>query len=161
MIYIILLFLISVAVGSVSTEQMFAGNGLTTYAYNVFNGETIEINCTTYDDCYFLLCSYLFQPMYIVTVKPDNWNQRFRYGSSQAASQSWNGSCLELDKDDNRRLAAELYTYNNNYPIGANTTHTVSDTSILLCMLNENKVITKIYYFVDDCDLSKSKVSIL
>ena len=33
----------------------FAGNGLVTTAYDIRNGVT-EANCTTYDDCYNLLC---------------------------------------------------------------------------------------------------------
>ena len=119
---------------------MFTGNGLITYANNVFNGETIEMNCTTYNDCYYLLCSYLFQPMYLIRVQP----------------QIWNGSCSNLYKDDNRKLDTELYLYHNKTPIGMNTTKTISDLSISLCKLNQNKFITKIYYFPDDCDLTTS-----
>lgn len=138
MTYIILLVLINVLVIPVATEQLFAGNGLTTYAYNVYNGETLEMNCTTYNDCYWLLCGYLFQPMYVVTVNPNYWN----------------GSCVELNKDDNRTLEAEFYVYNNNDPIGSNSTLTVSDASILLCALNNNKLVTKIYFFPNNCSLS-------
>lgn len=82
------LMIITLCPIKVSTDTLFSGSGLTIYAYNILRGDTLEMNCTTYDDCYDLLCSYLIQPMYLVTIKPNVWDE----------------PCSTLYKDDNRKL---------------------------------------------------------
>jgi len=116
-------------------DSLFAGNGLKTYAHNILNGQTFEMDCTTYDDCYEILCTYMLQPMFAITLKPYYWNQ----------------SCDILNKNDNRLLAAEIDFYSNNKFVGYSITNTVSDTSILLCKLNKNSTINQLQYFVYNC----------
>ena len=116
-------------------DNIFAGNGLKTYAQNILNGQTFEMDCTTYDDCYEILCTYMFQPMFSVTLKPYFWNQ----------------SCDTLNKNDNRLLAAEIDSYSNSNYLGDNSTNNVSDMSVLLCKLNKNSTINQLQYFVYNC----------
>lgn len=132
MLLIILLFsLINVTLQS----SLFSGNGLKTYTRYIFSNQIIEMNCTTYDDCYNLLCSYAFQPIDLIILKPNYWNH----------------NCDKLNKTDNRVLAAEIDLYSGNKFIGYTLTNTVSDNSITLCALNKNNTITQLQYFIIDC----------
>lgn len=102
------------------TTQLFAGNGLKTSAHTLLHDRIIEMNCTTYDDCYGLLCAYMFDgTVYDVLVEANNWD----------------GDCQQLNSTDNRLLSAEFYTQNSDYE-----TKTVSDASILLCLLKGNQI---------------------
>jgi hypothetical protein len=134
MLLIIILFLISTS----SQSDLFAGNGLKTYTQNILNNKIIEIDCSTYDDCYELLCSYMYQPIFLITIKPNYWNK----------------NCDELNKTDNRLLSAEIDSYINNKYVGYNLTNTVSDNSIALCMLNKNKTINQLQYFIYNCTIT-------
>jgi hypothetical protein len=118
-----------------SASQLFAGNGLRTYSHTILHDKIIEVNCTTYDDCYDLLCSFLFQPVYLVTLNPNNWN----------------GNCNTLNRNDNRQILAEIDTYIGNTNVGVYNTKTVSDSSLILCSVNKNSNITEISYFVYSC----------
>lgn len=128
MIYILLLF-----INSISAEELFAGNGLRTYLHTILHNRTINMNCTTYDDCYALLCSYILQPdeAYVI-IKPNEWK----------------GNCGTLNNTDNRLLDAD-FGYNNNYY----ETKTVSDASLLLCKLSNTP--KQIYYFIYNCSFAK------
>lgn len=116
----------------ISADELFAGNGLQTYAYEILHDRVINVNCTTYDDCYEVLCEYSFLPIYMVTVKPNKWN----------------GNCNSLNMADNRLLSAEFDVGKNQY-----NTKTISEASVLLCKLNN--VTNLIYYFIYDCEFSK------
>jgi len=116
----------------VHTTNLFAGNGLQTYAHTILHDRTININCITYDDCYNLLCSYIVQPVYLVIIKPNYWN----------------GNCNQLNINDNRLLDAEFDIYSGNTS-KTYYTKTVSGASILLCELNNN--INQIQYSIFNC----------
>lgn len=140
-----LIFIANYLIGTESSGNLFAGNGLITYSYTILDNETIEINyeaygdvieinCTTYNDCYDLLCSFLFQPVYLVNVIPHKWNK----------------NCDELDLLDNRSLSAIFDIYDGETYIDGYLTNTVSGASFLLCMLNKYNDI-KISYFGLNC----------
>ena len=117
-------------------SNLFAGNGLETFEYTI-DGKIINMNCTTNDDCYELLCSYMFDPtQYAVIVQPIEWN----------------GNCSELNQTDNRQLASYVDAFNGRKYTSFNPL-TVSDTSILLCTLGQNKSIIQIQYLIYDCTL--------
>jgi len=112
-------------------RELFAGNGLKTSAHTLLHDRIIEMNCTTYDDCYDLLCAYMFDgTVYDITVTANDWD----------------GDCHQLNSTDNRLLSAEFYTNNQTYQ-----TETVSDASILLCMLNRKSNGDQIDYFGFNC----------
>ncbi len=115
---------------STFANDFFAGNGLKTETYILLHNQIIEINCTTYNDCYNLLCDFLLDPIDIITVEANQWN----------------GNCEGLNIDDHRLLLSQ-YNNNNVYY----TTKTVSEASILLCNLKLNKTSSKIYYSIFDC----------
>ena len=115
----------------ISADQLFAGNGLKTSAHTLLHDRIIEMNCTTYDDCYGLLCAYMFDgTVYDIIVQANDWN----------------GRCNELDSTDDRLLSAEFYVNNQTYE-----TQTVSDVSILLCLLNQKSPGGLIDYFGLNC----------
>ncbi len=128
MLFLIVLCLIN----PIYTTNLFAGDGLQTFAHTILHDRIINANCTTYDDCYDLLCSYMFQPVYLVIIKPNYWN----------------GNCYQLNMNDNRLLDAEFDIYNGNIS-KLYYTKTVSEVSILLCMLNNNTA--QIQYFIFNC----------
>jgi hypothetical protein len=115
------------------TTDLFAGAGLQTYAHTVFSG-IVEMNCTTNDDCYEVLCDYQFQPLYYVDIVPNNWN----------------GNCARLPPDY-RTLLAEFVTFTVNNSITSYSTSTVSGASVLLCFLNTNTSIVEIQYYGYSC----------
>ena len=126
-----LLYLLS-RVDIICATELFAGNGLQTYAHTILHNRIINTNCTTYNDCYTLLCSYIIQPVYLVIIKPNYWN----------------GNCHGVNMNDTRLLDAEIDIYNGN----VNKTYytkTLSGASHLLCKLNNNT--NKIQYFIFNC----------
>lgn len=96
------------------------------------------MKCTTYDDCYDLLCYFLQEPMFIFTTISPNY---------------WNGTCDTLNNNDDRSLTAEFDLYSGNKFIGYNVSQTVSvsEASILLCNLILNKSVTNIMYYPSSC----------
>lgn len=140
MLLIILLLFMSRGLAN----QMFAGNGLTTYSHTILHNRIMEMNCTTYDDCYELLCDFLAEPVFIVQIKPLQWN----------------GYCNNLNKTDNRLFKADFDAYHNGIYNGTYETNTNSDASMLLCALSKNTNITSIYYSNFGCQLSYKKEKI-
>lgn len=114
-------------------NDLFAGAGLQTFAHTIFSG-IVEMNCTTNDDCYELLCDYQFQPLYYVDIRPNNWN----------------GNCSELGPNDST-LSAEFDVFIGNKLITAYITSTLSEASIRLCLLSKNTSITEIQYYGYSC----------
>lgn len=114
------------------TGELFAGAGLNSFSTSIFNGKTIEMKCTTYNDCYELLCDFLSVPIDVDTLKPIEWNS----------------SCDKLNKNDNRMLIAYLYQDLTSYSV-----KTLSDASVLLCELGKNNNAGKIYYIMFNCTL--------
>jgi hypothetical protein len=123
--FILLLFL------SVSANDLFAGNGIATYSYSIY-GEKFNMNCTTYDECHYLLCNFLSNStLYLKIIEPNYWT----------------GNCSQLNSNDNRTLAAFLDVYNiNNKLIIEYIVSTISHASQILCKLGQNKSISKIEY---------------
>jgi len=122
---------------TIVNSALFAGNGLKTYSKDILHGRTIEQECTTYDDCYELLCYFLSSPIYIVDIKPNEWN----------------GDCASLGNVDDRILKADLEAYHNNIYNGTYSSKTNSGASILLCRLAKNTTINAIIYELNDCEL--------
>lgn len=129
-----LLFLLIFGGYSEKTNYLFAGDGVITYAHTVLHDRVIETNCTTNNDCYDLLCAYLYQPIYLIEIVPNVWS----------------GNCNQLD-EDNRSLSAGLDIYDNNHNHQTYYTNTVSSMSKLLCTIKKKKNQIKIYYFGIDC----------
>lgn len=124
----ILCFIVSIL--AKDSPQLFAGAGLTTYIYTLNHG-VLEMNCTTYDDCYDLLSTPAWPEDYQQIIKPNDWS----------------GNCSELDNGDDRMLNATLittagYKFYKWYDI-----YNLSGASSLLCTLNKKINITKIYYY--------------
>jgi hypothetical protein len=110
----------------VYSQDLFAGAGLTIYTYTQYNG-ILETNCTTYDDCYDILCTPTLPNDYLTTLKPNYWP----------------GTCTKLNNTDNRLLNAQLYIKTTPYRI-----YYVSQLSIFLC---NNCNATKIVYYGISC----------
>lgn len=127
-INIILLFITIV----ISKSNLFAGNGLKVNTYTMYNG-IIQFNCTTYNDCYNLLCMPMMPDDYLITIKPNYWN----------------GNCSTLN-NNTTPLISQINTYTNNQYNSYNTS-TLSDMSKLLCILNKNTNITRIEYYGFGC----------
>lgn len=125
------MFPLILIIGIISSQKdLFAGNGL---VVDVNNGG-FELNCTTYDDCYSLLCSLILFPTdYIINLKPNKWN----------------GNCKKL-KNDTRSMAALYDVYYNRKLIMEYAENTVSEASILLCSL---KNYTRIQYWGIPCNI--------
>ena len=120
-------------------DQLFAGNGLVTYSYDILHPHNIYImNCTTYDDCYELLCDFLSDPIYVVQVQP----------------RQWNGNCDDLNPIDFRLMWADFDAYHNSIFNNTYETKTNSEASIILCLLGKNTSLNFIYYDNLDCELS-------
>ena len=146
MIHLIALYVITISqivarrIPEVPAADLFAGNGLITYSYNILHDhEIIEMNCTTYNNCYELLCDFLSDPIYVVKVH----------------AKQWDGNCDDLDSTDFRVMWADFdvydgIIYNNSYK-----TKTNSDASKLLCVLGKNTSFTDIYYMNFDCEISQ------
>lgn len=130
MIFLLVLYLSCVDIAF--ANELFAGNGLQTFAHTILHDRIINTNCTTYDDCYNLLCSYIVQPVYLVIIK----------------SNYWSGNCYGLNMNDDRLLDVEFDVYNGN----VNETYytkTLSEASYLLCKLNNNT--KQIQYYIFNC----------
>lgn len=131
MFYLLLLAFINI----ISTEHLFAGNGLRTYAHNIFRNRILEMNCTTYSDCYSLLCNYIYQPMYYITIVPNYWN----------------GDCRSLNMNDDKLFIAQFDVYTRTGYNKTVSTKTISDASKFLCMMSNNSYIRDIYYNGENC----------
>ena len=118
----------------ISADEQFAGNGLKTFGYQIDN-KILEVDCMTYDDCNELLCSYIYQLVYMVVVKPNQWK----------------GDCSQLNTNDTRQLESYIDIFNGSTYYGTFNPGTISDTSIALCRLGQNKSITLIQYFIYNC----------
>lgn len=122
-----------------SGNQLFAGNGLVTYSYDILHPNDIyQMNCTTYNDCYELLCDFLSEPIYVVQIQP----------------RQWNGNCTDLNPSDSRLLWAYFDAYHNGIYNNTYKTKTNSEASRLLCLLGKNTSLNFIYYENLDCELS-------
>lgn len=130
MIFLLVLYLSCVDIAF--ANELFAGNGLQTFAHTILHDRIINTNCTTYDDCYNLLCSYIVQPVYLVIIK----------------SNYWSGNCYGLNMNDDRLLDVEFDVYNGNIN-ETYYTKTLSEASYLLCKLNNT--IKQIQYFIFNC----------
>lgn len=131
MIYIILLLVVTGLFGQIIPEILFGGDGLTIYQHTILHNRILEINCTTYDDCYQLLYDLNYEPIFFSKIVPFTWN----------------GLCDQLNNTDNRLLQSEIdvYYYHNIYKtFYANT---CSENSILLCKLAKDKTVKRIYYY--------------
>lgn len=104
---------------------LFAGNGIAINTYTEYNG-MIVTNCTTYDDCYEILCVPLMPDDYLVVLKPNYWP----------------GDCNTLGGDD-RKMDAEMNMGSLWYNIS-----TVSELSVFLC---ENWSAKKIIFYLLGC----------
>lgn len=110
------------------TQYLFGGNGILINTYTEYNG-ILETNCTSYDDCYDILCEPLMPNDYLTILKPNTWS----------------GNCSDL-KGDNRLLEAQLRIINGF--VKWYTTHTISQLSMLLC---DNYNATKIIFYLLSC----------
>jgi len=144
MLIFVLFFIINAVFHIVlPTKNLFAGNGLVTYSRTILHDRIIEMNCTTYDDCYNLLCSYLYEPVYLVIIDPNDWN----------------GACDNLEADS-RLLLAQLDVYKGNIPYKSLKISTVGQASKLLCELkkdelcNNGKFHYRIEYTIYKCNLT-------
>ena len=135
MFAIILLYFNIIIAKANDNYDWFAGNGLTTYAFDIKNGET-EANCTTYDDCYSLLCEYTLIPTYYLIIIVPN---------------PWSGNCSDLYRNDSRPLSSELDMYDGEKLVSAYFTNNASDTSTSLCLSGKKKNITQIQYTGFNC----------
>jgi hypothetical protein len=127
-----IIFFIDLIVGDTSL-QLFAGNGLKTSAHTILHNRIIYMNCTTYDDCYYLLCGYLLDDVYDIVIEPNQWA----------------GNCDQLNSTDKRLLLADFFTETHDFE-----TRTVSDASFILCVLKKINNTERIGYFGLKCDLS-------
>lgn len=82
----------------VSTNHLFASNGLITCANTFAHNCIIGTNFTTYDDCYELFCDVLLSR---------------RFGAIKVKAQQCNSDCNQLEKTNNRKLIAEFDEYHN------------------------------------------------
>jgi hypothetical protein len=133
--YLFLLCFITLLPITKCENFLFAGNGLITYGHTILHNRIIEINCTTYDDCYNLLCDYIDEPIFPVVLKPNTWTN----------------ACHELNLNDERLLLTETDVYYLNKNHKYYMTKTVSDLSILLCNLNKEPELYQIIYFGITC----------
>ena len=122
------------------SEDLFAGDGLQTYGYTILHHRLINMNCTTYSDCYYLLCSYDYGDIFPVFIVP---NER-------------NNDCDQLNSTDIRLLKTEFTVYYKNGNLrNYYETKTVSEASLLLCKLKLDMHIKQIFYFGLKCNFSK------
>lgn len=135
----------------VSSESLFAGNGIVIYVTpnntntnnNIQKNQTnqtnqinqvnqinqiIKQNCNTYNECLNLLLQY--NNSYTIIVKPNYWD----------------GDCDKLNAKDYRKLLAEIQTYHNEKDLFDYTVLNVSGASYVLCNINKNTTITEIKY---------------
>lgn len=121
----------------INGDDLFSGNGLQTYAHTILHDRVIKADCSTNNDCYDLLCSYIFQPVYLVIVDP----------------KAWIGDCNKLTSSDNRILNGYIdVIYTNSLP---KTYHllTPKKTSIQLCKLAKDNNVRQIQYTIWNCTL--------
>ena len=133
-IIILSLFLtISKTTISVNTaSELFAGAGIITIAYDANNNQ-LETNCSTYDDCYMLLCLFLSDPGYgLITITPEVYKDE----------------CGSLQYQDERQIDALMYTNVNN---NTYSFYNMSYASNLLCQFGKDKNIQEIDYFYIQC----------
>ena len=115
---------------SLISGQLFAGNGLNMNVYTQNNG-ILVMNCSTYDDCYNLLCTPTFPGDYLQTLVPN----------------AWVGDCNKLFKEDGRDVDSEIDAFSGYKLDNWYITSNLSGISILLCTLGQNCNITSIEYY--------------
>lgn len=118
---------------SIVARNLFAGNGLKTFEHTIFD-KVIEFDCTTYDECYELLCQYIYEPIYLVVIKPILWN----------------GDCQNLN-NDSRQFVASFDMYCDEKYIDSVNTTILSEASQLLCLIAKDNFITQVQYFGTNC----------
>lgn len=137
---ILILYLVVGVLGGdfvAETNYLFAGMGLETFSFMILHNRYIEMNCSSYNDCYELLCDFMYQPVYLVIIEP----------------KSWVGDCIRLKLDDERLLDAYFSVYIYGKYEGYFETKTVSEASYLLCALAKISSVNRIDYNVFDCKL--------
>jgi hypothetical protein len=140
--YLLLVIFFLQIVGNILTasieQELFAGAGLITFGFDLDNNSLVSNNCTTYDDCYNLLCYYIDYPLFPTLIKVNPWNLE----------------CSHLKVQDNRHLFCEFDIYYTNGTVKeSRTVGTVTAASKFLCDTSKNDDIylTHIAYFGIEC----------
>lgn len=118
-------------------SNLFAGNGLKTFEHTILD-KIIEFDCATYNECYELLCQYIYEPVFLVIIKP----------------KLWDGDCDNLNHDTRQFVASFDMYHGNQYIISINTT-TLSEASKLLCLVGKDNFVTQVQYFGINCTFDK------
>ena len=133
-LFLVLSFLITTFAKTNTQPQLFAGNGLKTYTYTMYNG-ILEMNCSTYNDCYNFLCMPVMPDDYLMIIKPNYWS----------------GNCKQLNDMNNNTFNAGLNIVYDNKIYKWYDVYNISQASLLLCKLNKHSNITRIEYYGISC----------
>jgi len=118
----------------VSSQYLFSGAGITINIYNLNHG-VLVMNCSTYDDCYNLLCMPMMPDDYLIVIIPNYWKS----------------DCDKLDTNYTNVLHAEIDAFIDRKLYNWYVADTISDASVLFCKLNKIKNITRIEYWGLPC----------